>query len=337
MTAIAMNTAVLIEALVRQTTVLIATLATAAGQRAPLSRVADKVFADLVRELNEQGVGHKVIADMFGMALRTYHERVARIATSGTEQGRSLWEAVFSHVEQHGPVSRSRLLHRFKNDDEATVRGVLRDLVESGLLYQTGRGDDTSYRAADPREAFDRSRDPETLDRLIQVAVYRHGPVDRTRLSEVVPIGDEALLDASLARLVAAREVHENSAGAVPTYDCETCVIALGDPVGWEAAVFDHYQAMVAALVTKLRLGKRRAELSDKVGGSTFVFHLRPDHPFAGEVLGFLRTMREAGMELRRRFDDYDRVHPPAAGSSTLRVVSYVGQSVQEEESDAED
>jgi len=328
-----MNTGVLIEALVRQTTVLIATLATAAGQRAPLSRIADQVFGDLVRELNEQGVGHKVIADMFGMALRTYHERVARLAASDTDQGRSLWEAVFSHIERQGPLPRARVLHRFKKDDEATVRGVLRDLVESGLLYQTGRGDETTYRAADPKEAFDRNRDPETLDRLVQVALYRHGPLARDRLSEVVPIGDEALLAASLARLVAAREANEDTSSPVPTYDCATCVIGLGDPAGWEAAVFDHYQAMVSALVTKLRVGKRRAELSDKVGGSTFAFYLRADHPMADEVLGFLKTMREAGMDLRRRLDEHDRLHPPPVASDVLRVVSYVGQSVQEESS----
>jgi hypothetical protein len=331
-----MNTAVLIEALVRQTTVLIATLATAAGQRAPLSRIADQVFGDLVRELNDQGVGHKVIADMFGLALRTYHERVSRVAASGTDLGRSLWEGVFSHIEQHGPVSRTRLLHRFKNDDDATVRGVLRDLVASGLVYQTGRGDDTSYRTADPKEAFDRNRDPETLDRFVQAAVYRHGPVERAKLSELLPVGDDALLDASLARLVAARDVHENASGASPVYDCATCVIPFGDPAGWEAAVFDHYQAMVTALVTKLRLGKRRADLADKVGGSTFVFHLRPEHPMADEVLGYLRTMREAGMALRKRLDEYDGTHPPPAGSSVMRVVSYVGQSVQAEESDDE-
>jgi hypothetical protein len=61
-----MNTAVLIDAIVRLTTVLIAGLATASGQRTPLSRVADQVFADLVRELSDQGLGQKVIADMFG-------------------------------------------------------------------------------------------------------------------------------------------------------------------------------------------------------------------------------------------------------------------------------
>src|SRR3954463_3944622 len=62
-----MNVTLLIGAIVRQTMVLIAELATAGGVRAPLAHVADKVFMDLVRELERQGVSRKVSADMFGM------------------------------------------------------------------------------------------------------------------------------------------------------------------------------------------------------------------------------------------------------------------------------
>jgi hypothetical protein len=78
------NTTLLIDALMRKTTVLLATLATATGQRTPLARVANQVFTDLVAELKTQGLGSKVIADMVGMALRTYHYRMARLAESAT-------------------------------------------------------------------------------------------------------------------------------------------------------------------------------------------------------------------------------------------------------------
>ncbi len=61
-----MNPDLLIDSIVRQTTVLIAQLATATGGRAPLAHTANQVFTDLIRELKEQGVGNKVIADMFG-------------------------------------------------------------------------------------------------------------------------------------------------------------------------------------------------------------------------------------------------------------------------------
>src|SRR6185295_90232 len=124
-----MNVNLLIDAIVRQTTVLIAQLATAAGARAPLAHTANQVFLDLVHELKDQGLGNKVIADMFGVTLRTYHNKMARLAESGTDRGRSLWEAMFAHVQEQGTTTRSALMHRFRGDDEATVRGVLKDLV----------------------------------------------------------------------------------------------------------------------------------------------------------------------------------------------------------------
>ncbi|HKU41685.1 MAG TPA: hypothetical protein VJR89_26190, partial [Polyangiales bacterium] len=149
-----MNTAALIEALVRQTMVLIATLATSTGNRAPLARVANQVFADLVVELKARGLGNKVIADMFGMAMRTYHYRMARLSESATERGHSVWEAVLDHVQASGTVLRADVLRRFERDDAEIVRGVLRDLVDSRLLYRTGRGDATAYRAATDESAL---------------------------------------------------------------------------------------------------------------------------------------------------------------------------------------
>lgn len=330
-----MNTALLIDAIVRQTTVLIAALATAAGQRTTLAHIADQVFGDLVRELNDQGVGHKVIADMFGMALRTYHARVSRLSASGTEQGHTLWESVLSYVEKHGPVSRVVLLRRFARDPEASVRGVLRDLVESGLLYQSGRAEATTYRAADAADAQRRKGEPETVDRLLQVAIYRNGPVPRERLSELVPVDDDAVLDASLARLLAEGAIQE--AGTAPrTYHSDTCVIPFGDPMGWEAAVFDHHQAMVAALVAKLRGGQRTADLGDRVGGSTFVFDVWAGHPMAEEAATYLRRMREQGSALRRRIAEYNQMNKPEESASPVRVIAYVGQMVQEETENGE-
>ena len=66
-----MNVKLLVDAIMRQTTVLVAQLSTAAGVRAPLAHVADQVFLSLAREIEAQGVGKKVVADMFGMALRS--------------------------------------------------------------------------------------------------------------------------------------------------------------------------------------------------------------------------------------------------------------------------
>jgi hypothetical protein len=82
----------LIDGIVRQTTVLIAQLSTVSGIRAPLSRVADQVFLSLARELEAQGVGRKVAADMFGLALRSYQLKITRLAQSTSEPERTLWD-----------------------------------------------------------------------------------------------------------------------------------------------------------------------------------------------------------------------------------------------------
>jgi hypothetical protein len=117
------NVNLLIDAIVRQTTVLIAQLATAGGARAPLAHTANQVFLDLIRELKEQGLGNKVIADMFGLSLRTYHKKMARLSESSTDRGRSLWEALLAYVTDKGPVTRAEVLLRFQHDEDPTVRG----------------------------------------------------------------------------------------------------------------------------------------------------------------------------------------------------------------------
>jgi hypothetical protein len=66
----------LIHSVIEETMILVAHLATAGGVRAPLAHVANQVFADLSEQLAAQGVKKTVIADMFGMALSTYHRRV---------------------------------------------------------------------------------------------------------------------------------------------------------------------------------------------------------------------------------------------------------------------
>jgi hypothetical protein len=79
-----MNVTYLIDSIVQQTTVLIAQVATTAGVRAPLAHVANRVFLDLVTEIERQGVARKVVADMFGLALRSYQQKVDATSVDGT-------------------------------------------------------------------------------------------------------------------------------------------------------------------------------------------------------------------------------------------------------------
>ncbi len=106
----------LIHAIVRQTTVLIAQLATSGGWRAPLAQLADQVFQDLVTELERQGVSRKVSADMFGMGLRTYQRRVRRITES---LGRARPFALGGRAGPHPPpgiTPRAEILRAFAGE-----------------------------------------------------------------------------------------------------------------------------------------------------------------------------------------------------------------------------
>ncbi len=326
-----------IDAIVRQTTVLIAALATAAGQRAPLAGVANQVFADLVKELRQQGIGNKVIADMFCLALRTYHDKVARFAESRSQRGRSLWEAVLAHVQEHGAIGRVDLLQRFARDDEAVVRGVLKDLVDSGMLAQSGMGDHVTYRAADPGELAAGPDADDTLANLVLVAVHRHGPIAHAQLLEVMPI-ERAALQRTLTQLEVDGRLQRSGSGESARYACDRCVIAFHDPEGWQAAVYDHYQAMVSAICTKLARGAVHARPDETIGGSTYAYDLWQGHPLEAEARGLLAQLRRQGQSLRARVEAYNERHPAPADSTALRVVAYVGQTVitdHEEEHDA--
>ena len=94
-----MHVKLLIDEIVRQTTVLIAQLSTAAGIRAPLSHLADQVFMELARELEAQGVRRTVVADMFGLALRSYQLKFQRLSEAPRPHT-SLWQDI--HRELSG-------------------------------------------------------------------------------------------------------------------------------------------------------------------------------------------------------------------------------------------
>lgn len=330
-----MNVNALIDALVRQTTILIAQLATLGGGRAQLAHTANQVFLDLSAALREHGVGNKVIADMFGLALRTYEERVRRLSESRSMHGRSLWDAVLEYLEQQGPSLRADVLARFARDDLGAVRAVLRDLVHNGLVYRTGRADQTVYRAASANELkLPRQRSAESLANLVWIAVQRSGTSTPFELQQALSM-ETKLLTSALDDLCARGMLQRRETERGVAYESNGCVLPYENPEGWEAAVFDHYQAMVIALCTKLRLGRTHAARNDTVGGSTFGFDVWPGHPEYENVLQLLARFRVQGGELRARVAAYNAEH--AAPSEQKRhVVAYVGQVVLEHEAHAE-
>ncbi len=339
MTAVAYSRAVnvqyLIDSVVRQTTVLIAQLATTGGARAPLAHVANQVFLDLAQELESQGVGRKVGADMFGLALRSYQRKIQRISESSTFRGRSLWEAVFDYLGEHDVVTRRELDARFRYDDEALLRGVLHDLTESGLVFRAGSGLGAAYRRASDDELgrLGEEEDREGTDALLWARIYRSGPISREALLSLgSPRPDQ--LDAALRRLVDGGSVERFEQSGEALYRSDTFLVALGASAGWEAAVFDHFQALVTTICRKLAEMGEPASMGDVTGGSTYTFDVWPGHPHRDEVLGLLAELRARLGALRGKVEGYNA--EAGLPAEFEQVVVYAGQVVVPEQEGSE-
>ncbi len=325
-----MNVRLLIDAVVRQTMVLVAELATSGGLRAPLSHVAGQAFLELARELENQGVGKKVSADMFGMALRTYQRRTQRLSQSRTDRGRSLWEATLEFIEQSGVVQRDEILKRFRHDDEPSLRGVLRDLTDSGLVFSSGSGSSLSFRAAtkDEVRSLRRGGDSLGLEAFVWSTIYREGDVGADELAAHTSL-TPAELAPIIDGLLASGKVERVGQGETERLRSSTLVLGFDDPAGWESSVLDHFNALVQTVIRKLSVDQR-AKRNDELGGSTYHFELWRGHPFESEVLGELSRFRERMSALRTKLDDYNRAQP--GQKPNLRVVAYYGQSAVEED-----
>lgn len=320
------NTEILIDAIVRQTTVLLAQLATGSGGRAQLATTADQVFLDLVNELKTQGMTHAVIADMFGLALRSYHKKLKRLSEGSSERGKSLWTTVLEYISK-GPVLRAELLRRFRNEDETTLRGILKDLVDAGLVYASGQGDTAIYRALDATElAQAASVDLQSVANMVWVAVYRYSPITATALRQVIP-ADAALIAQAMEVLLGDGRVERRERDGEVTYLSEQCYVPPGTAGGWEAAVFDHYQAVVTTICSKLLLTSQNAPDAQEIGASTFRYDVWAGHPLREEVVSLLAQVREQMRDLRRRVEEHNASSSTPEDAALEHHLAYVGQT----------
>lgn len=323
-----MNTKLLIDALMHQTTVLIAQLSTAAGIRAPLAHMADQVFLELSREIEAQGVGRKVVADMFGLALRTYQKKVQRVTESVSARDKTLWQAVIEHLATEGSCSRRELLKAFRRDEPDVVKSVLNDLVSSSLVYRTGFGETAVYGLTNEpdRARALREQRREGLAPIVWVVVYRSTGLTRAQLLERLAV-DEQALDEALETLCAHGQLRKNGDGSAVTYHADAFLVPVGSEHGWEAAVLDHFQAMVRAIALKARSGKAQSASDDELGGATITFDLHPDHPHRSKVVGLLERVRRDVNEVWDVVQAHNVEHP-IPEEAREEVCFYFGQSV---------
>jgi hypothetical protein len=320
-----MDVKLLIDAIMRQTTVLIAQLSTSAGIRAPLAHVADQVFVDLASEIEAQGVARKVAADMFGLALRSYQKKMQRLTGSATFREKTLWEAVLDFLTQQGGVTRERLAARFRYDSDRDLAAVLNDLVSQGLVYSTGRGATALYGIS---SEADRSRvaqhdRSESIQSMLWLALYRR-PQPRAEIAATAGL-DPAEVEAALNTLIAEGRVREED----ERLRAETFLVPVGSERGWEAAVFDHFSAVARAIAGKIRRGAPRSEADDTVGGATLTFEIHPGHPHEHEVLSLLARVRRDVNDLWAKVQvENDRETAPSGARK--RVTFYFGQNIED-------
>lgn len=315
-----MNVQVLIDSVVKQITVLIAQLSTAGGVRAPLAHIANQVFRNLASELEEQGVSRKVSADMFGMALRAYVRKVGRLREGETDGGTTLWQAVLQFIRTEGLVTRLRVTERFARDPETVLHSVLHDLGESGLIFVSGSGEGSLYRPVSDAELSELSRmsSDEGLDEMVWALIHHEGPLSQAQLQTRLTKTSKELAPC-LRRLTGDGRVAAHGT----TLSSLNLMVSLDATSGWEAAVFDHLQAVVQTIGQRLQAGSDVDR--NALGGSTYAFDIWPGHPLEKEVRGQLAQLRESLGTLRLKVSEHNEQN--ALPQEYERVVTYVGQN----------
>jgi hypothetical protein len=325
------HTKLLIDSIMRQTTVLIAQLSAAAGIRAPLAHLADEVFLSLSKELEEQGVPKKIVADMFGLALRTYQRRVQRLESSATDSGVTLWQVVNDYLQESGQLTRQQIFERFRHDDPEALGAVLSDLVQSGFASRTGRATSAVFVATPPeaRRLLARQDKEDTAVALVWLDICQHPGTLAEDVAQRLGL-EEDLTEAIVKRLEREGQLTSSALGPL---SAKQFVIDVGSEIGWEAAVFDHFQAVAAAITAKLRRGQARSDAADTIGGRTVSFEVCTGHPQEKEVLQLLAQMRKATDELWERVSATNE-QSPIDEDQMKRVVFYFGQYVTGEAED---
>jgi DNA-binding Lrp family transcriptional regulator len=233
-------------------------------------------------------------------------------------------------------VTRTEVLTRFPRDDEGQVRAVLHDLCESQLLFSSGSGLNTTYRATSEEEfsTLQQRRGTDGSDELLVALIYRDGPLTLKEVASRAQL-DPSAIEAALGRLLAAGRIEQIEHNAGPRYKAGALVIPLGAAVGWEAAVFDHFKALVTTIMCRLREDRTAPALADQIGGSTYTIDVWNGHPLADEVYGTLGRMRAALSELRSRVDEFNQERE--LPDSYTRVLIYAGQCLIQEDNERAD
>jgi hypothetical protein len=163
---------------------------------------------------------------------------------------------------------------------------------------------------------------------MLWVTIYRDGPLDEAEIGQRLAIAPEVLHKA-LESLCGDGRARREQLGGRTVYRSESCLIPIGLSAGWEAALLDHYQALVRSVCAKLErgTGSRR---DDRIGGSTYTFDVWPGHPLRERVSALLADQRTALSALWNEVGDYNAKN--LRSGARERITFYFGQLVTEDD-----
>lgn len=329
-----MNFSNLVERIVPLVAELFATLSSRDPLRMHFADIAGKTLLDIVQTLRSDGISQEAIAASLEMTITGFRAKMKKLTQEYEEPGeepgagrpRTLLERVHAHVYEHGGDSCGArfqdIAAAFSGIKPDSLGGVLHFLVQSRVLSVTGRGTTREYFAVPQQRA-----DAATLADAV-VTLYRDGPLTAEelahRLEVTLPMAREFVerLDAK-GQLETIDQPTGDRAYRATTYH-----VPVSSTEGYEAALWDHLQAVLRSINKKIRLGRYNATLHDVNGGTTFSFDVAAQSPLYDELSGFLKRMRVEMEDFR----DRALAEAPAPSEEAKRITLYTGQMVEDYE-----
>jgi len=269
---------------------------------------------------------------MFGMALRSYQKKLRRLTESRSAANRTLWRAVLEHIRREQRVRKADLLARFAHDGEREVGSTLSDLVNSGLVYQTGRGLDALYRVTSDVDLrhLAGSDDPSAVAPVVWSIIYDKPGTTEAEVARSLEL-DTAVVSKAVQSLIDEGRMRRDGDGPSARLSAEDLLVPVGAAQGWEVAVHDHFRAVANAIASKVRTRTVQSVASDVVGGATLSFDLSEGHPYRAQVHALLAEVRERVNTLWNEVETYN-ARKPIAEDDRERVFFYFGQYIEERE-----
>ncbi|MCA9518769.1 MAG: hypothetical protein KC635_27730 [Myxococcales bacterium] len=114
--------------------------------RMRFAEVADRLLLEVTHALSRAGVSQEVMAASFDLSISGFRNKLKVLRERHAEQlaataaQRTLIQRVYEHVAQRGPARVGEVLTAFRGVKHESVRAVLRFLVRTGYLGETGSG-----------------------------------------------------------------------------------------------------------------------------------------------------------------------------------------------------